>query len=58
MQEILLDKVTNEGKRVVPEAAIPFDNSVNPMYCMEYKDEAMEHDPELDAEAEDDEQWW
>ena len=27
-------------------------------YCMDYEDEAMEHDSELDAEGDDDEQWW
>ena len=57
-EEILLNKVTNEGERVVPEAAIPFDSLVDSMYCMDYEDEAMEHDSELDAETEDNKQWW
>ena len=37
---------------------IPDDDSVDPFYFMDYEDEAVTHDPELDAEGEDEEEWW
>ena len=33
-------------------------NEEEDLYCMDYEEEAMEFDSKLDAEGEDDEQWW
>lgn len=41
----MIVQITEEGERVVPDEAIPVDNE--PSYCMDYDDEDMKHDPEL-----------
>ena len=28
------------------------------LYCMDWEEEAVQHDPELDAEDKEDEEWW
>ena len=57
-EEILLDEVDEQGQRVVPEAAIPEDGQ--DYYSMHHEDEAIQatHDPELNAEGEDEDEFW
>ena len=47
-----------KGNCVVPDIATPNDIRAGPSYCIDYDEEAVEHDPELDVEREDEEKEW
>ena len=43
---------------MIPEEATTVTEKEEDLYCMDYEEEAMECDSDMDAEGEDDEQWW
>lgn len=51
LDETGLDSVTPNEAGLSDEAKL-----VDPLYCMDYDEEAIQHNPELDADGEDEEQ--
>ena len=58
-EEILLDEINDQGDRVVPNEPILNDTQAgDPLYCIDWEEEAVQHDPEVDVEGEEDKEWW